>query len=126
MDNLRLPAPEDKRPHIQAEIADLEARRRRWMDLYEAETLDASELAERISAVDERLTDARRRLADIEQGISNQAIVYDVARELAQSIDNLPNYIRNGPPEEVNADLRAMFEKITIDHEHHVTLHWRT
>ncbi len=95
------------------------------MDLYEAETLDASELAERITAIDDRLTDARRRLSDLEKGISSQAAIRDTAAELARAIDSLPNYIRSGPPEEVNADLREMFERITITHDHKVTLTWR-
>ena len=126
IDNLQLPAPEDKRPHIQAEITDLEARRRRWMDLYEAETLSGPELSERIAAIDARLDDARSRLADIEKGISSQAAVMDVATELAKAIDDLPNYLHNGPPDEVNADLREMFERIIVTHDRAVTLVWRS
>ncbi len=125
VDRLQLAAPQDRRPALRAELRDLRARRQRWLDLYEAASLDAPSLTQRIAAVDERIQATEGQLRRIDQDLAAAAATRATLQQLAVAVETLPAYYRDGDRARVNADLRAMLRRIVVHKDKTLALEWR-
>lgn len=125
LSDVSLPSPTDKRPTLEAELHDLRARKRRWMDLYEAGELTRLEYHERIDPLSARIAKKERELQDASTALERRAHTRSRLEEMAAAVETLPDYLQHGPPESVNADLRSVLEKIILRKGKEMELVWR-
>ena len=123
---IKLPQPKDQRPALLAEIKTLTAKRTRWMDLYEDDSIDQDELKTRLDKIQTRLKTTADLLAKIQTDTARQTATRNALHDLAKLIHTLPKYIRTAEPRRVNTTLHTILTAITIHRDHTITLHWRT
>jgi hypothetical protein len=123
--SLELPAPADHRPELRAEQADLLARRRRWTDAFEAGTLSAEDFADRIRTLGDRLAAVRRDLEQAAEQVSTRQHRRTLLEQLARAADEIPGYLRDADPQEVNAGLHEILECVTVAPDRSIELTWR-
>jgi len=109
----------------QNEIADLEKKKQKWLDLYETDQIDAPTLGERIQDVNHRLDLARSLFAKTQATVHARTAAKDTFLRLAQLLDQLPVYYLQAPAPQVNADLHTIIAGIQISKDHQVTIHWK-
>lgn len=125
LDDLTLPAPEDKRPALREERRALEAKKQRWMDLYEDGTLSKDALRERIHTLDARLARVVELLRQTDESLARQTALREELATLASAVDSLPHYYASGPPAQVNADLRRLLARVEVNKKKKLKLVWR-
>lgn len=114
VNDIELPQPDDIRPMLEKELAELADRRKRWLDMYELGSLPSSDVSERIADIDARTSAAQRRLEQLESELYDLRAGERALAELAEAKDAVPDYIRNGSAGEVNAVLRDMLSTVIV------------
>ena len=125
VDELSLPSPADKRPALEAEVRDLHARKKRWMDDYEAGDLSRQEYHERVDPLTLRIAKKQQELQDAGLAIAQSAHTRSTLEQLAVSVETLPHYYAHGPKEQVNADLHTILSKIVVGKDKSLEIVWR-
>ena len=110
-----VPVQEDRSRMLQAAVDDLIGRQTRLVDALEDGSLAPAIYAERIRALDERLKNARSDLLAGEQDTAGAADRRDNLAAIAEAIHEAPAFILDALPQAINAQLRALIEKIVVD-----------
>ncbi len=111
---LNLPQAEDRCGLLRTALADLEARRERLIDALEIGDLDSGAYSQRVRGIEKRISDTRRELDSADRSVQQKGQHRRVMEELAEMIETLPSWIRNGPAQEVNMLLRQGIERIKV------------
>lgn len=125
LDDISLPSPTDKRPGLESELHDLQVRRRRWMDDYEAGDMTRQEYHERVDPLNRRILKKQKELEDEENALAQSAHTRQVLQELSVAVETIPDYYLNGPKEQVNADLHMILERVIVHKDKSMELVWR-
>lgn len=113
-DKLQVAPKNDPRPVLQAELTELTNRRRRWLDAFENGTMPADDAQDRIAGIDLRVRQIRKQLDDIAANLTADQQGRLRLKELAKVRKQLPDYIMNGDPAQVNSDLRAILQSVVV------------
>lgn len=125
LDELKLPTPADERSGLKAELTDLQARKARWMDLYETGRLTGEELLQRIDALSLDIRKTETKLVKAEQDLVQAATTRTTLEQLSVSAATLPRYYKHGSKAQVNADLRAILARVIVMTDKSLELEWR-
>lgn len=125
----RLPQPKettDPIAEIETEIAEIQRRKKKWMDIYEnTEDLDSASIIERLRAIENELNEAQAKLTKQRIIQTRRKSTHTTRAKLAQLLDHLQGYYLQAPAAQVNADLHDIIDHITITKDHQVHIHWR-
>jgi site-specific DNA recombinase len=124
LDGLTLPQPTAPLDLLQSARVDLLARRDRLTDAYAAGVLPLAEYSQRIEMLDARLLEAVKEINKAENTAQRHQERIQTLGGLAELLDQVPNYIQHADPQEVNARLRAIIEKITVSPTGEFTIAW--
>lgn len=127
LDGLTVDSPHQDDPitRKQSELDELQRRKKRWLDLYEQETIDPATLAARIGELETRINAISGELVKLNAMHQSQKTASDTLIQLQEIIEAFPDYCRNAPAEQVNTDLRSIIHHITVTKDHQITIHWR-
>jgi site-specific DNA recombinase len=114
---LKLPAPENPTPLLQDALSDLLARRERLTDALEAGSLDPATYAARTAALDTRAAEIRQQLSAAADHEGARLHRLSAANNLVEIIEQIPQFIAAGPPQQVNTALHALIRTITVTDE---------
>lgn len=114
LEGLVLTKPEDHREMLENALQDLMRRRERLIDALEDGHLDAILYAARSSQLEERLKEVRGELEKQQRAAERSATRVDRMRALRETIETIPDYLRQAPPQEVNAQLRHLVDRVLI------------
>jgi site-specific DNA recombinase len=123
-----LPEPKQKQDLTEdthEEIKELQKKKKRWLDLYENEQLDAPTLTERLKSVQNQLDIANAQLAKQRASQTRRESSSHTRARLAQILDTLEAYYLKAPPAQVNADLHDIIDHIQISKAHKIKIKWR-
>lgn len=125
VNKLTFKTPAQNQDLITKQIADLRKKEKRILDLYEDEIIDKPTLNTRLEDIRTRLTRAQTELATQEQATTRQLHLLTDLQALQKTITTLPTYIRQAPPNQVNATLHRLFSQIQITKKHEIHVHWQ-
>ena len=113
LDTLHMPTEVDNRELLKQTLIELQTRLKRWQDAYET-GLDYSEYSERTEPLKSRIKDVRAKLTTGDDTHQRFQAKLSSLTELAKVIHEIPDYFQFGNPQEVNAQLRSVLNKITV------------
>ncbi len=125
LSDINIPSPTDARPGLISELHDLQRRKQRWMDDYEAGTLNRDDFHARIDPINARVQRTEEKLRQNDITLSQAATTRETLRELSKHIATLPDHYINAPPTQVNAELRLLLERVIVGKDHEFELKWR-
>lgn len=96
------------------EIEDLHAQRKRLEDAYQAGALGLPSFVERTAVIDEQLNKAQRKASLHASARQDQITRLSTLHELAGEIDNIPAYLAEADPTQVNHMLHMLLEKVIV------------
>lgn len=120
-----LTPPGDKRPQHLAEIAELKAKKKRWMDAYENKAIEMDELEKRLKDINTRIQTTERLLADLQASATRKATSRQTLQTLSETVHILPNYIQTAEPTRVNTTLHQFIQAIHLTKTHTLTIEYK-
>lgn len=111
---LKRALPKDARGQITSRIAALHARRNRLTDALEEGHLDSATYEQRIKPIDSQMAESVIELQRAQNEIDNYDAKIEGIKKLAEIINTVPEYILEGPAQEVNAQLGQWIERVII------------
>lgn len=112
-------------PNYAAQIADLQARRKRLEDGYLAGLFDLQAVTVKATELDDQMTVLQTRQNDQAHTEQVTAARRAAMSDLATMIEQIPDYLANGPPQEINRLLHLMCSAIIVQPNSQVRLVFR-
>lgn len=112
--NIKLPKPANKQPALENQIHELEHRKMRWVNAFEAGEIDARDYNARTASLTAQIDTKQLELSDLENTRLKDQTRRDQLTQLAKAIDSLEPYLTQSPADQVNARLRSLIERIDI------------
>ena len=122
--DIQLPEPTDKRPDLKKQLFELERRKQRWMDAFETGTIDARDYAGRVASLREQVDAVQAQIHTLDDQIIQDQTRHKNLKTLAQAIDTLESYLFNAPANQINAQLKAIINKIEVTRDMKIGITW--
>ncbi len=119
---VKLPARADDVALLRSARDDLVARRERLTDALEQGALDPAVYGRRTKSLDAEIWSLQEKLSAIESLVSARSQKLDAMQRLLHAIESTPGFLIQAPAQLVNAQLRDVLEKITVDEEGNLEL----
>jgi site-specific DNA recombinase len=121
---IKLPKPPKVLPALTKKMQELERRKKRWMDAFELGTIDARDYTERTASLTAQMDTVQKEMNDLQDSALKIETRRAELTQLAKAVDSLEYYFLNAPPQEVNADLRSLMDRIEITPNHTPRIIW--
>jgi site-specific DNA recombinase len=109
-----IPEPADTRNLLEAKIKELEKKQRRWADGFEKGDIDSQEYAERTKVIRDQIADVKKEIDGMVETSLLISEKQDGLKAILEIIEELPDYIRDGDPVEVNSILRSLMNRAIV------------
>jgi hypothetical protein len=114
IDQIQFPEVVDQADNLGSLIKDLDSRRARLLDGYEAGAISIADYKTRISILDTQLADAEAQLAKGKNVAHRYEQRLATIGGLAGIIEKIPNYLIEAPAQDVNTQLCRILQRIII------------
>lgn len=123
--DLPLNPPIDKTPQYLTELKTLQAKKKKWMDLYEDTAIDKDDLKARLADINHRIEITRQLLADLQTATTRKTTARQNLQTIAAVVEKYPTFIRTAPPQRVNANLHTFIQAIHLTKDHTLTIEFK-